>query len=220
MTNNDQDRLDALAGGCRGWFYLLLSFGLGVFYFTILMMGFATGLGLAIVWIGLPILMLMFAFSRQLAAFDRRLAAFMLNTRVQPLADDLDVQGWNPFKRLSAYMTSASTWQRMIYLFLKFPLGVIGLSVAILIMPFLMIETMLALLGINFGLITPRITHAVATSISASLLLNTETPPEEKPKRDISKAAQRLQMEAEDDYFLSDDGEIVARPAKRKRRSQ
>jgi hypothetical protein len=217
MDNNAQDRLDALAGGCRGWFYLMLSFSLGVFYFSLLITGFAIGLGLSIIWIGLPLLMLMFAFSRQLAAFDRHLAAFMLNTRVQPLTDDLTVTGWNPFTRLGAYMTSASTWQRLIYLFLKLPLGIVGFHLALLILPLLTLETLLALLGIHFGLITPRITHALATGLSGTMLLSTE-----KPKRDrvddVVRARKRLEVD-EDELYISDDGEIVARRPKRKRGS-
>ncbi len=163
--------LDALVGGCRGWFYMMLSLMLGALYFGLLITGFAVALGLSIVWVGLPMLLFLFAATRRVAALDRAVTAMILNTQADTLADDLNLQGGGVFQRLSAYTTSASTWQRIIYLFMKLPLGATAFTFAMILTPFLALETLLALLGINFGLITPRITRALAIGLSGTAFL-------------------------------------------------
>ena len=55
--------------------YLFLTFPLGIAYFVFLVTGWSLGIGLAVIWIGLLVLLLVFAVSWGLSAFERWLLA-------------------------------------------------------------------------------------------------------------------------------------------------
>ncbi len=125
-------------------FYLLAAFPLGVFYFVFLASGLSAGISLLIVWVGIPILLLMGAAWWVLASFERFMAVYLLKedipAKALPSNDDKDLSN-----RFKAYVTNPITWQSVLYLFLKFPLGIatftilatlIALTLALLTMPF------------------------------------------------------------------------------------
>jgi len=124
--------------------YLLAAFPLGVFYFVILASGLSAGISLLIVWVGIPILLLMGAAWWVLASFERFMAVYLLKEDIPAMAlpSNNDKDLWNRFK---AYVTNPITWKSVLYLFLKFPLGIatfvilatlIVLTLALLTMPF------------------------------------------------------------------------------------
>jgi hypothetical protein len=103
--------------------YLLLAFPLGLFYFAFLVAGLSLGIGLTMIWIGIPILLLMFAAWWSLAAFERRLTIRLLHIDIPPMSGErVSEQGvWAWF---NLRLRNPVTWKSLLYLLLKFPLGV------------------------------------------------------------------------------------------------
>lgn len=110
--------------------YLLLSFPLGTFYFTFLVTMLTTGLSLVIVWIGIPILLLTVAAWWALAVFERYLAENMLNVKLGKMVKR-KTNAKKPLKRLKHHFKNPVTWKSLVYLFLKFPLGVFNFVVLV-----------------------------------------------------------------------------------------
>ena len=122
--------------------YLLLGLPLGTAYFIALVTGISLGFGLLVIWVGVPILLLMFAVSWALCRFERLLAIGLLKEdipkapsfRAADVSHDLSgtevlfVRAW---RMLKSHLTSRLTWTGMLYLFLRFPLGVASFSVAV-----------------------------------------------------------------------------------------
>ncbi len=117
-------------------FYLLLAFPLGIAYFVFLVTGISVGASLIVIWVGVPILALVFTVSWAIREFERILAATLLKediprTRGTPTAIT-DDQGFSAVERLfigiwrrfKSHLTNRLTWTGMLYLFLKFPLGI------------------------------------------------------------------------------------------------
>ncbi len=125
-------------------FYLLLAFPLGIAYFVFLVTGISVGASLIIIWVGVPILALVLAGSWAMCEFERILAVSLLKEeiprtiRMPPMAitDDqnlssverLFIGAWRRFK---SHLTNRLTWTGMLYLFLKFPLGIAAFTIAV-----------------------------------------------------------------------------------------
>lgn len=110
--------------------YLLLAFPLGILYFIFLVTGFSLGITLLIIWVGLLILPLVFAGSWVLAMFERQMAILLLNEKIPPMSHPLpaDQGAWDHIK---AHLTNLVTWKSLIYLFVKFPLGILSFTVVV-----------------------------------------------------------------------------------------
>lgn len=203
----DKTWLDALTDGqvLRDWFSLIVSFALGITYLAFFAAGYAVSLGLSFVLIGIPLLLFMLASTRAAAAMDRRLMAAVLNADAPTMDEDPALQGMNLGERLGHYLGSALTWRSLIYLALKFPIGIFSFMFAICILPLLAIEVLiLGPLTIDMHLISVRLLHGVTMGLhrAEGLLL-----PSRKPKR---AARLRLELvEEEPAYYLDDDGEII-----------
>jgi Putative sensor len=105
--------------------YLLLAFPIGLTAFLILVVGAAVGAGLVIIWIGVPILLALLATSRAFAAFDRGLANRLLGTAIPaPVAHR--ERGGSLWARAKALIGSATTWRSILWMALRFPLGLAG----------------------------------------------------------------------------------------------
>jgi hypothetical protein len=111
-------------------FYLLISFPLGIFYFVFLITGLATGLPLLIIWIGIPILLLVGAGWWLLAAFERQLAIHWLKEDIAPMTRP-SAEGEDFWVRFKDYFLNPVTWKSLLYLFLKFPLGIFSFVVLV-----------------------------------------------------------------------------------------
>ena len=118
-------------------FYLLLAFPLGIAYFVFLVTGISMGASLIIIWVGVPILALVLAGSWALCEFERILAVSLLNEdiprkiRTPPTAvtDDQNLSSVERFfigawRRFKSHLANRLTWTGILYLFLKFPLGI------------------------------------------------------------------------------------------------
>ena len=121
-------------------FYLFLAFPLGLTYFIILITGISLGIGLMIVWVGFLIQVAVLALSWAFTIFERQLAINLLKVQIFQ-KPSVSVPGETIFHQLKRLVTNAQTWKGMLYLFLKFPLGIITFTVAV------------TLLAVSFSLI-------------------------------------------------------------------
>ncbi|HWQ46959.1 MAG TPA: sensor domain-containing protein [Longilinea sp.] len=103
--------------------YLLLAFPLGIFYFTLLITGFSLGIGLFILWIGIVILVAMFALSWLFTAFERIQAISMLHADVAPMSRPVEPNA-TLWEQIKSFFANPVTWKGLVFLFLKFPIGI------------------------------------------------------------------------------------------------
>ena len=107
-----------------GLLYLLLSFPLGIFYFVFIVTGLSLGCGLIITLIGIPILVGVLAACLYLVAAERGLATGLLGAQITaPSRGDPPLKLWG---KLKALLANPATWKGLLYLFLKFPLGIVN----------------------------------------------------------------------------------------------
>jgi Putative sensor len=113
--------------------YLLLGLPLGVLDFVLLVTGLSLGLGLLVTLLGIPLLLATLQLARALAGFERRLAWSLLDATMphgrRPSADD-DNGLW---RRLRKLVTGSRTWWEVGFLALRFPLGLVGFVVVVVI---------------------------------------------------------------------------------------
>lgn len=111
--------------------YLVLSFPLGMFYWTILLLGFVFGLVLSVVVVGLGILLATLVGVRAIGQFERRLANSLLAV---DLADPADVSSEESLSEtFKGYLDAPSTWRYAGFVSLKLWVGIAGLVVFVLI---------------------------------------------------------------------------------------
>ena len=105
--------------------YLLAAFPLGLAYFVVLVVGLSVGAALAVVIIGLAILLATLAATRGMAAIERGTARALLGV---PIAQPVDRRDLRPLKRIGRWLRDPVTWKSLIFVALKFPLGVVTLA--------------------------------------------------------------------------------------------
>ena len=143
--------------------YLGAAFPLGIFYFVFLVSGISTGISLMIIWVGIPILLLVGVAWWFMASFERFMVIHVLNedipAMVRPSNENADI-----WKRFKAYFTNPVTWKSLLYLLLKFPLGMatfvilitlISLTLAFLSMPLTYASLSPFQAGISIGMGLP-----------------------------------------------------------------
>jgi hypothetical protein len=146
-------------------FYLLLSFPLGIFYFVFLVTGLSLGFSLAIIWVGIPILVLVAVSWWHMASLERQMAVHWLKEDIPPMtlppADDKPLA-----TRLKDFFTTPVTWNSLLYLILKFPLGIVSFTILITLVSLTVSSLAMPLLyqlfgvtdaAVNFGSLVWRI---------------------------------------------------------------
>ncbi|HEY3994286.1 MAG TPA: ATP-binding protein [Ktedonobacteraceae bacterium] len=130
--------------------YLLLSFFLGVSYFSILLPGILLGFGTLIIWIGVPILFGMVWFWWQLAAFERALAMSLLGVQIAPMSAGTSRKTglWQGFQ---TRLGNPMTWKTLAYLFAKFPVSLCCFVFAVALPP---LSFALMIVGLLLGLLS------------------------------------------------------------------
>ena len=110
--------------------YLGLAFPLGLSYFILLTVGFSLGIGLLIIWVGIAILGFTLAGAWVAVLFERRLANVFLGVYLPPLSRQIgpDPTFW---EKIRTALTDPMTWKGLLFLFLKFPLGVLTFTVTV-----------------------------------------------------------------------------------------
>lgn len=110
--------------------YLLLAFPLSLIYFIILTVGFFAGVPLILVCVGLLLLPLTAAAWVGFVATERQLAIWLLRVEIPPLVAR-DLKGKPAGEQIMAYFTSPAIWKGLLYLLLKFPLGIFTFVVTV-----------------------------------------------------------------------------------------
>ncbi|WP_135606677.1 sensor domain-containing protein [Methanococcoides sp. NM1] len=124
--------------------YLLFSFPLGTAYFIFLVTGLSMGLSLSITLIGIPILLLMLVAWWELASFERQLAIWLLGIDIPPM-ESRKVTNQKMTEKLKGYIMNPVTWKGLVFLFIKFPLGIFTLIVS-----FMLIALTITLIAVPF----------------------------------------------------------------------
>jgi signal transduction histidine kinase len=105
--------------------YLLLAFPTGLAYFIVLALGIGLGVSLAVVVVGLGILLITLAAWRAMAAIERGLARGLLGVTIAPPADRRELP---PVERVARWLRDPVTWKSLVFVALKFPLGIVSLG--------------------------------------------------------------------------------------------
>ena len=125
--------------------YLLLAFPLGVFYFCFFVIGVSFGLALSILLVGFLVLACVGLGWWAFAAFERFQTIWLLGMDV-PAMDKPGPRRAGFWGKVSDLITNPVTWKSLIFLFIKFPLGIlsfivlvtlVGISIVLLIAPFI-----------------------------------------------------------------------------------
>ncbi|WP_292461785.1 sensor domain-containing protein [Methanolobus sp.] len=113
--------------------YLLFTFPLGTAYFVFLVTGLSLGFHLVGIWIGIPILMLVLLAWWEMASFERQLAEWLLGMKMPPMSRE-QLEADSLFERWIVKLRNPVTWKALLFLFMKFPLGIFSLALAILML--------------------------------------------------------------------------------------
>jgi hypothetical protein len=128
--------------------YLLLALPLGALYFALLAMAFSLGGGLAIALVGLVLLVgAMFAWP-VVAEMERRLSNHMLRTRIDPLTFN-EPDGPGLWPQIVARLTSVSTWQSLLYIATRLPLGIVAFVLAVVSLALALVTATMSLHMVN-----------------------------------------------------------------------
>jgi hypothetical protein len=133
--------------------YLFLAFPLGLLYFVFLVTGLSLGLGLIIIWVGVFILLAVFAIWYGLLAFERAMAIGLLREKIPPMASPA-APGSGVWKRFTAALKNPVTWKGLLYLVAKFPIGIFSFVVLV---TFLSTGLALLLAPAYYNLVNPGI---------------------------------------------------------------
>lgn len=110
--------------------YLTLAFPLGIVYFVFLVTGLALGISLSIIWVGIPILLFMFASVRKMMTFERSMANELLHVNLPTVPSQNTLErGW--WSGLQQDLRDTRLWNAITYLLLKMPLGILSFTLVI-----------------------------------------------------------------------------------------
>ena len=110
--------------------YLLLAFPLGLFYFVFLVTGLSLGVSLVIVWVGLLLLLIVFAVWYALLVMERQMAITLLHEDIPPITRE-SYSGKTAWQKLKAALSNPVTWKGLLFLLAKFPLGILSFVVLV-----------------------------------------------------------------------------------------
>jgi signal transduction histidine kinase len=109
--------------------YLLLGLPLGVTYFVILIVGISVGVALAVLVVGLGILLATLAAWRGFAAIERGLARGLLGVPIpHPPSERRDLP---VVDRVRHWLRDPVTWKSLVFVALKFPLGIASFAIVV-----------------------------------------------------------------------------------------
>jgi hypothetical protein len=111
--------------------YLLLGLPLGTLYFTVLVTGFSLGIGLMVVaLVGIPILIGLWYVTHAFLQVERALAIGLVGVDVAPI-DPLPAWPGGLWRHFKGFMGHTPTWRGIVYLLLRFPVGVATFTIAV-----------------------------------------------------------------------------------------
>ncbi len=110
--------------------YLFLAFPLGIAYFVLLVVGFSLGFSLIIIWVGLLILALLFPTIWLLISFERLQTTHLLGISI-PITSPVSSENISLWQKLKLFLTDPATWKGVLFILLKFPIGIISFVVLV-----------------------------------------------------------------------------------------
>lgn len=115
----------------RSILYLLLGLPLGTAYFVFIVTGVSVGASLIVLaLIGIPILIGTVIVCRALMQFERYLANGLTEQQIENIPPLPPAQGgWLP--RIKSMFKDSVTWTGMLYMLLRFPLGIATFTIAV-----------------------------------------------------------------------------------------
>lgn len=105
--------------------YLFLAFPLGLAYFILLVVGFSLGFSLLIIWVGIIILALLFPTIWLLISFERLQTTHLLGMPI-PITAPATSENTALWQKLKSFLTDPATWKGVLFILLKFPIGIIS----------------------------------------------------------------------------------------------
>jgi hypothetical protein len=141
--------------------YLLLAFPLGLFYFIFLITGLSLGIALTIVWVGLFLLLLVFGVWYALLVLERQMAITLLHQDIPPMTRESST-GKTALQQLKAALSNPVTWKGLVYLFAKFPLGILSFVVLV---TFLSLSFSLLAAPLYYQWVQPQLTMDLGNNI-------------------------------------------------------
>jgi signal transduction histidine kinase len=106
--------------------YLLAAFPTGLAYFIVLVVGIVLGVSLAVIVVGVGILIAVLAAWRGFAAVERGLARTLLGVAIPPPVDRRELP---LIERVTRYLRDPVTWKSLVFVALKFPLGLVSFAI-------------------------------------------------------------------------------------------
>ena len=110
--------------------YLFLAFPLGIAYFVLLVVGFSLGFSLIIIWVGLLILALLIPTIWLLISFERLQTTHLLGISI-PITSPVSSENISLWQKLKLFLTDPATWKGVLFILLKFPIGIISFVVLV-----------------------------------------------------------------------------------------
>src|SRR5215204_801370 len=110
--------------------YLLLQFPLGLFYFLVIGIGLILGAALVPILVGFLVLFFTLVVASGLGRRERRIAKRFLGISI-PEPIEPDEANRSRFRRLTSQLRDQTTWTILLYLVIKFPLGIVTFSLTV-----------------------------------------------------------------------------------------
>jgi uncharacterized membrane protein len=120
----------------RAWmavFFMILSLGTGIFYFTVAVTGLSLSAGLAVLIIGIPFFLLFIGLTRVLSLVEGRLIEGLLGVRM-PRRPLRSTQGLTLGSRIREMLVDRRTWTTLLYMVLMLPLGIVYFTIAVVVL--------------------------------------------------------------------------------------
>ncbi len=147
--------------------YLLLSFPLGSLYFAILVPGISLSFSLMILVVGFPLLLGVLLLSDHLLRFERFLLRTILNEPVhlerrRPLTPERRI-----FVRLGERLAQGHTWRGLLYLLLRFAMGLVSFVLVVVLTP---VSLLLISLPLTYRFIPVHMFDRTVTNFDQALI--------------------------------------------------
>jgi len=127
--------------------FLMLSFPLGLVFFTVTIVGFSVGMGTLVIWVGLSILFALLYAVHGMAAVERNLVRNLLHMPHPDLPYGR-ASARDFLRKFGSLLRDPYTWTSLVYMmFLKMPLGILNF---VLTLTFATVSTALTILPVIY----------------------------------------------------------------------
>ena len=113
----------------RETLYLLIGLPIGIVGFTFIVTGISVAMGLIILVVGIPLLVGVVHVARLWCGVDRRVAELVLHHQIP--ANYREPSGQSRVSRWFSVLGDMQTWLDVLWMFISFPVGVVGFSIAV-----------------------------------------------------------------------------------------